>query len=110
LFIILLQAKNTTLLFFIAAFISCIILPTFDANVATITLQEMFLTTFSKFSQISFSLFAGLVDQLFKLSHIYNLTHSFHILAILFKSAGLSIAGVKSTLKSAVLNINHLGV
>jgi hypothetical protein len=55
LLIILLQAKNTTLLFLTAAFISCITLPTFEANVATITLQSMFLTTFSKFSQISFS-------------------------------------------------------
>jgi hypothetical protein len=51
----LLQAKNTTLLFLTAALISCITLPTFEANVATITLPLIFLTTFSKFSPISFS-------------------------------------------------------
>jgi len=111
LFTILLHAKNTTLLFLTAAFISCITLPTFEANVATMILQSIFLITFSKFSQISFSdLTVHHLEAVHKLSQIYSLTHSLPILAIFDKSAGLSIAGVKSTLKSAVLKISHLGV
>jgi hypothetical protein len=64
----------------------------------------------SKFSQIIFSetecpgLFA-LVD-----SHKYILTHSCPILEIFHKSAGLSIAGVKSILKSPENTNNPLGV
>jgi hypothetical protein len=48
----------------------------------------------SKFSQIDFS--DNAIHFLFapKLSHIYNFTPSAQILAILAKSAGLSIAGV----------------
>jgi len=45
-----------------------------------------------------------------KLSQIYNFTHSAHILAIFARSAGLSIAGVWSILKSAESKINHFGV
>jgi hypothetical protein len=43
-------------------------------------------------------------------SQIYNFTHSAQILAIFAKSAGLSIAGVWSILKSAESKINHFGV
>jgi hypothetical protein len=97
-------------LFFIATFISCIILPTFEAKVASIILHSIFLIVFSKFSQISFSLLGFHLEAVHRLSQIYNFTHSLPILAILLKSAGLSIAGEKSTLKSAVLNISHFGV
>ena len=110
LFTILLPAKNTTLLFCIATFISCIILPTFEAKVASIILHLIFLIVLSKFIQISFSLLGVDLLAVHKLSQIYNFTHSLPILAILLKSAGLSIAGEKSTLKSAVLNISHFGV
>ncbi|OQY38610.1 MAG: hypothetical protein B6229_05530 [Spirochaetaceae bacterium 4572_7] len=45
-----------------------------------------------------------------KLSHTYNFTHSAHILAIFARSAGLSIAGVWSILKSADTKTSHFGV
>jgi hypothetical protein len=84
--------------------------PIFDAKVAISILDFVFWINSSKFSQICFSdtdrhfLFAH------KESQIYNFTHSAQILAILAKSAGLSIAGVWSILKSAESKINHFGV
>ena len=63
----------------------------------------------SRLSQIVFSegVRPGLIA--FVDSHKSTLTHSCHSLAIFAISAGLSIAGVKSILKSHVNTINHFG-
>jgi hypothetical protein len=82
----------------------------FEANVAMSILFFVFWINSSKFSQICFSE----TDRHFLLaqseSQIYSFTHSAQILAIFAKSAGLSIAGVWSILKSAESKINHFGV
>jgi hypothetical protein len=97
-----LQDKNTILLYFTAYSIICAILQINELNVAIISLVSASFITFSKASQICFS--DGVLHgfEAFVLSENKSLTPSCHILAILARSAGLSIAGLKSILKSQV--------
>ncbi len=70
LFIIDLHSKKTTLSYFIALSIICIILPTFDAKVAIIILDGAVLIIFSKLCQIIFSDIAHPFLSAHRLSHI----------------------------------------
>gem|GEM_PF-3263620 len=75
-----------------------------------ISLEFEFLIMFSKLCHTCNSEgdFQGFVA--FVLSDIKTLTHSCQILAILARSAVLSMAGVKSILKSHVCTIKPFGV
>ena len=105
-----LPERKTTLPSLAADSIICMTRHTLEANVAITNLPLASLITFSRFCQTTFSEIAnhGFWDQ--SESQMYNLTPSVPIRAIFARSAGRSIAGVWSILKSADVNITPLGV
>ena len=106
-----LPARKITLLCLTALSIIWISLQIFDANVEiTILWVGWLLITRSRFSPINFSLGVCHGVLAFVDSPRYNFTHSCPILEIFPKSAGLSIAGTKSILKSHEWTIFPFGV